>query len=65
MSSQVFVRSVEFKNNFEGYKLKNHALSQQGVTLSEMRDGRKVGTQVFTVKSHTDDIPTLFLMGVA
>jgi len=36
-------------------------LSKQGVTCSEMRAGRKPGTQVFTVKSHTDDIPTLFL----
>ena len=37
-------------------------LSKQGVTLSDMRTGRKPGTQVFTVKSHTDNIPTLFLM---
>lgn len=36
-------------------------LSDQGVTVSEIRPGRKPGTQVFTVKSHTDDIPTLFL----
>jgi catechol 2,3-dioxygenase-like lactoylglutathione lyase family enzyme len=42
----------------------HHArLSQQNVTLSEIRTGRKPGTQVFTVKSHTDNIPTLFLMG--
>lgn len=39
-------------------------LSKQGVTISEMRTGRKPGTQVFTVKSHTDNIPTLFLMNV-
>lgn len=38
-------------------------LSNQGVTVSEIRTGRKPGTQVFTVKSHTSDIPTLFLSG--
>ena len=40
-------------------------LSKQGVILSDMRTGRKPGTQVFTVKSHTDNIPTLFLMNAA
>jgi len=39
-------------------------LSDQGIAISEIRTGRKPGTQVFTVKSHTDDIPTLFLMSV-
>jgi len=39
-------------------------LSEQGVSISEIRTGRKPGTQVFTVKSHNDDIPTLFLMSV-
>jgi len=39
-------------------------LAKQGVTISEIRTGRKPGTQVFTVKSHTDDIPTLFLANV-
>lgn len=39
-------------------------LSKQGVTISEIRAGRKPGTQVFTVKSHTDNIPTLFLMSM-
>lgn len=40
-------------------------LSEEGVKISEIRTGRKPGTQVFTVKSHTSDIPTLFLMGDA
>ena len=39
-------------------------LSEQGVSISEIRTGRKPGTQVFTVKSHSDDIPTLFLMNI-
>lgn len=39
-------------------------LSAQGVTISEIRTGRKPGTQVFTVKSHNADIPTLFLMSI-
>jgi len=39
-------------------------LSDQGIAISEIRTGRKPGTQVFTVKSHNDDIPTLFLMSV-
>lgn len=38
-------------------------LTAQGVKTSEIRKGRKPGTQVFTVKSHSADIPTLFLMG--
>jgi len=33
----------------------------RGVTVSEIRTGRKPGTQVFTVKSHSAGIPTLFL----
>ena len=39
-------------------------LSKQGVTISEIRTGRKPGTKVFTVKSHSGDIPTLFLMNI-
>ena len=39
-------------------------LSKQGVTISEIRTGRKPGTKVFTVKSHSEDIPTLFLMNI-
>lgn len=31
------------------------------VETSDIRTGRKPGTRVFTVKSHTDGIPTLFL----
>lgn len=36
-------------------------LKNDNVVTSEIRQGRKPGTRVFTVKSHTDGIPTLFL----
>lgn len=36
-------------------------LSAAGVTLSELRKGRRPGTQVFTVKSGTAGVPTLLL----
>lgn len=39
----------------------HNRLDAAGVTVSEIRTGRKPGTQVFTVKSHSGDIPTLFL----
>lgn len=41
-----------------------HARMQAGgVTVSEVRDGRRPGTQVFTVKSHTSGVPTLMIGG--
>jgi len=36
-------------------------LTAANVTVSEIRTGRKPGTHVFTVKSHSGGIPTLFL----
>ena len=36
-------------------------LSEAGVTVSEIRTGRKPGSHVFTVKSDTLDVPTLFI----
>ena len=36
-------------------------LSDAGVDVSEVRTGRKPGTEVFTVRSHTLGIPTLFI----
>ena len=36
-------------------------LIDSGVAVSELRKGRKPGTAVFTVKSHTQDVPTLFI----
>lgn len=36
-------------------------LSKAGFALSEVRDGRKPGTQVCTVKDRTCDVPTLLL----
>jgi catechol 2,3-dioxygenase-like lactoylglutathione lyase family enzyme len=35
--------------------------AQRGVTLSDIRDGRKPGTRVATVKSHCLGIPTLLI----
>lgn len=34
-----------------------------GVAVSELRDGRRPGSQVFTVKSHTLGVPTLVIGG--
>lgn len=34
-----------------------------GIKVSEIRDGRKAGTRVFTPKSHTGDVPTLIIGG--
>ncbi len=36
-------------------------LAQAGVEVSELRDGRKPGTLVFTVRSHTCGVPTLMI----
>ena len=45
-------------NNIEA----THArLSQQGVQISDIRDGRKPGTRVCTAKSHTLGVPTLLI----
>jgi catechol 2,3-dioxygenase-like lactoylglutathione lyase family enzyme len=34
-----------------------------GIAVSEVRDGRKAGTRVATVKSHTSGVPTLLIGG--
>ena len=39
-------------------------LKKAGVELSALRDGRRAGTQVFTVLSHTANIPTIVIGGV-
>lgn len=36
-------------------------LSTSGIGVSEVRDGRKAGTRVCTVKSHTLNTPTLLI----
>jgi catechol 2,3-dioxygenase-like lactoylglutathione lyase family enzyme len=36
-------------------------LKDAGVTVSDIRTGRRPGTQVFTVKSHTAGVPTLLI----
>ena len=44
---------------------KAHArMKAAGFAVSDVRDGRQPGTQVFTVKSHTANVPTLILGGV-
>jgi catechol 2,3-dioxygenase-like lactoylglutathione lyase family enzyme len=44
---------------------KAHArLTAAGVELSERRAGRRPGTQVFTVKSHSEGVPTLVIGGI-
>lgn len=44
---------------------KAHArLKAAGVDVSDMRDGRRPGSQVFTVKSHTGKVPTLVIGGI-
>lgn len=45
----------------EDIQLTSEAMSGRGVTLSQVRDGRKPGTQVATIKSHALDIPTLLI----
>jgi catechol 2,3-dioxygenase-like lactoylglutathione lyase family enzyme len=39
-------------------------LSKAGVELSALRDGRRPGTQVFTVHSHTANVPTIIIGGL-
>ncbi|HEY6983112.1 VOC family protein [Reyranella sp.] len=39
-------------------------LSKAGVELSVPRDGRRSGTQVFTVLSHTANVPTIVIGGL-
>lgn len=44
---------------------KAHArLKTAGVEVSEPRDGRRPGSQVFTVRSHTEGVPTLIIGGI-
>ena len=38
-------------------------MTASGIDVSEMRTGRRPGTQVFTVKSHTAGVPTLVIGG--
>jgi catechol 2,3-dioxygenase-like lactoylglutathione lyase family enzyme len=39
-------------------------LKQAGVEVSAPRDGRRPGTRVFTVQSHTANVPTIVIGGV-
>jgi catechol 2,3-dioxygenase-like lactoylglutathione lyase family enzyme len=44
---------------------KVHArLMAAGVEVSDIRDGRRPGSQVFTVKSHTEGVPTIVIGGI-
>lgn len=40
-------------------------LDEAGFTLSEIRTGRKLGTQIFTVRDGTMNVPTLFIAHTA
>jgi catechol 2,3-dioxygenase-like lactoylglutathione lyase family enzyme len=42
----------------------NARLKAAGIDVSEPRDGRRPGSQVFTVKSHTGGVPTLVIGGI-
>jgi hypothetical protein len=39
-------------------------LKKAGVEVSEPRDGRRPGTQVFSVTSHTANVPTIVIGGL-
>ena len=39
-------------------------LKATGIDVSEPRDGRRPGSQVFTVKDHTEGVPTLVIGGI-
>jgi catechol 2,3-dioxygenase-like lactoylglutathione lyase family enzyme len=41
----------------------NDRLKKAGVEVSEPRNGRRPGTQVFTVQSHTANVPTIVIGG--
>jgi catechol 2,3-dioxygenase-like lactoylglutathione lyase family enzyme len=44
---------------------KAHArMKGAGIAVSDVRDGRRPGTQVFTVRNHTANVPTLIIGGV-
>jgi catechol 2,3-dioxygenase-like lactoylglutathione lyase family enzyme len=42
----------------------NERLKKAGVEVSEPRHGRRPGTQVFTVQSHTANVPTIVIGGL-
>jgi catechol 2,3-dioxygenase-like lactoylglutathione lyase family enzyme len=42
----------------------NARLKAAGIDVSEPRDGRRPDSQVFTVKSHTEGVPTLVIGGI-
>jgi catechol 2,3-dioxygenase-like lactoylglutathione lyase family enzyme len=42
----------------------NDRLKKAGVEVSELRGGRRPGSQVFTVQSHTANVPTIVIGGI-
>lgn len=45
--------------------VKAHArLEAAGIDVTDVRDGRRPGSQVFTVRSHTEGVPTLVIGGI-
>lgn len=45
--------------------LANKRLKDAGVEVSAPRDGRRPGSQVFSVESHTANVPTIVIGGIA
>ncbi|MGD9885154.1 MAG: VOC family protein [Reyranella sp.] len=39
-------------------------LKAAGIDVTDVRDGRRPGSQVFTVRSHTEGVPTLVIGGI-
>jgi catechol 2,3-dioxygenase-like lactoylglutathione lyase family enzyme len=42
----------------------NERLKKAGVEVSSLREGRRAGTQVFTVQTHTANVPTIVIGGL-
>ena len=42
----------------------NARLKAAGIEVSEPRDGRRPGSQVFTVKNRTEGVPTIVIGGI-
>ena len=55
---------VNMHQSSRGIARANARLKAAGLDVSEWRDGRRPGSQVFTVKSHTEGVPTLVIGGI-
>ena len=45
----------------DNLKAAHDRLAEAGVDVSEIRTGRKPGTEVFTLRNRTQGVPTLFI----